>query len=66
MKKKRVIADRNLGGRTAWSSTVTVQCLIYPARFWYDGQFVENAKEDAAEVALQHLKKQQIQSAWLR
>ena len=26
------------------------------ARFWYDGQFVNNAKEDAAEVALIQLK----------
>ena len=25
------------------------------ARFWYDGQYVNNAKEDAAEVALQQL-----------
>lgn len=25
------------------------------ARFWYDGQFVNNAKEDAAEVALTQL-----------
>lgn len=40
------------GGRTAWSSTVTVQGQNIPARFWYDGQHVNNAKEEAAEVAL--------------
>ena len=44
------------GGRTAWSSTVTIGGKNIPARFWYDGPFVENAKEDAAEVALQHLR----------
>jgi hypothetical protein len=44
-----------LGGRTAWSSTVTVQGQNIAARFWYDGQHVNNAKEDAAEVALKHL-----------
>lgn len=46
------------GGRTAWSSTVTIQDpqsigrnLNLAARYWYDGQFLNNAKEDAAEVA---------------
>lgn len=43
------------GGRTAWSSTVTVQGQNISARYWYDGQYVNNAKEDAAEVALKHL-----------
>jgi hypothetical protein len=43
------------GGRTAWSSTVTVQGQNISARFWYDGEHVHNAKEDAAEVALKHL-----------
>jgi hypothetical protein len=43
------------GGRTAWSSTVTVQGQAIAARYWYDGQYVNNAKEDAAEVALKHL-----------
>ncbi len=28
---------------------------IVQARYWYDGQYVNNAKEDAAEVALQQL-----------
>ena len=40
------------GGRTAWSSTVTVYGSTHAARFWYDGKNVQNAKEDAAEVAL--------------
>jgi len=40
------------GGRTAWTSTVTIQSHNIPARNWYDGQFINNAKEDAAEVAL--------------
>lgn len=26
-----------------------------PARYWYDGQYVNTAKEDAAEAALQKL-----------
>lgn len=43
------------GGRTAWSSTVEVQGITIPARFWYDGQYIHNAKEDAAEVALQRI-----------
>lgn len=41
-----------IGGRTAWTSTVTIQGHNIPARNWYDGQFLNNAKEDAAEVAL--------------
>lgn len=50
----------NTGGRTAWSSTVTVQGIptAIAARYWYDGQFVNNAKEDAAEVALKMLSQQ--------
>lgn len=27
----------------------------FQARFWYDGQYVQNAKEDAAEVALRQM-----------
>ena len=49
------MSDRR-GGRTAWSSTVTIKGnQVVNARFWYDGQYVNNAKEDAAEVALQQL-----------
>jgi hypothetical protein len=43
------------GGRTAWSVIVTVQGQSIAARYWYDGQYVNNAKEDAAEVALKRL-----------
>jgi hypothetical protein len=46
------------GGRTAWSSTVTISGQTIPARYWYDGQYVNNAKEDAAEYALKLLQKQ--------
>lgn len=28
------------------------------ARYWYDGQYIHNAKEDAAEVALKKLNEQ--------
>jgi len=50
----QIMSDRR-GGRTAWSSTVTVQGQNISARFWYDGEHINNAKEDAAEVALKHL-----------
>ncbi|KKY27079.1 hypothetical protein UCRPC4_g01304 [Phaeomoniella chlamydospora] len=50
-----IVSDRR-GGRTAWSSTVTIRGRNIAARFWYDGQFINNAKEDAAEVALNLLK----------
>ena len=46
-----------LGGRTAWSSSVTVQGAQFQARYFYDGQYINNAKEDAAEVALNALLK---------
>ena len=49
-------ADRHTaGGRTAWSCVITMQNTTFPARFWYDGQYVNNAREDAAEKALQAL-----------
>ena len=44
------------GGRTAWSSTVTVEDWNCSARLWYDGQFIQNAHEDAAEVMLTKLR----------
>ncbi|KAI9678853.1 MAG: hypothetical protein M1817_005913 [Caeruleum heppii] len=50
-----IVSDRR-GGRTAWSSTVTIEGQSIQARYWYDGQYVHNAKEDAAEVALQQLR----------
>ncbi|KAK2760186.1 hypothetical protein FQN54_002253 [Arachnomyces sp. PD_36] len=46
------------GGRTAWSARVNIQGQLYSARYWYDGQYVNNAKEDAAEVALGKLSSQ--------
>lgn len=49
-----IVSDRR-GGRTAWSSTVVVSGQSISARYWYDGQYVNNAKEDAAEVALRIL-----------
>jgi hypothetical protein len=44
------------GGRTAWSASVTIQGHKFAARYWYDGDYIDNAKEDAAEVALIWLK----------
>jgi hypothetical protein len=46
---------RHVGGRTAWSSRVTVHGSVHSARFWYDGKNLNNAKEDAAEVAVNWL-----------
>ncbi|KAF2235528.1 hypothetical protein EV356DRAFT_111117 [Viridothelium virens] len=54
-----IVSDRR-GGRTAWSCTVLVEGHYIPARYWYDGQYVHNAKEDAAEVALQRLRGAQV------
>ncbi|OCL09261.1 hypothetical protein AOQ84DRAFT_375957 [Glonium stellatum] len=48
------VSDRR-GGRTAWSSIVVIQGRQIAARYWYDGRYVEQAREDAAEVALQML-----------
>jgi len=49
-----VVSDRR-GKRTAWSCTVNVGGQNIPARYWYDGQYVNTAKEDAAEAALKKL-----------
>ncbi|PVH98013.1 hypothetical protein DM02DRAFT_475026, partial [Periconia macrospinosa] len=46
-----IVSDRR-GGRTAWSCTLSVAGETFAARYWYDGQYVQNAKEDAAELAL--------------
>lgn len=46
-----LVSDRR-GGRTAWSATVTVNGHNVAARYWYDGQYTNNAREDAAEVML--------------
>ncbi|EAS29896.3 uncharacterized protein CIMG_08642 [Coccidioides immitis RS] len=52
-----LVSDRR-GGRTAWSSSVTIQGTNFAARYFYDGQYLHNAKEDAAEVALTCLNSQ--------
>jgi hypothetical protein len=46
----QMFSDRR-GGRTAWSSKVVVDGHCLAARYWYDGRFLNNAKEDVAEVA---------------
>lgn len=44
------------GGRTAWSCGIVIGPAIeVNARLWFDGQYVENAAEDAAELALKRL-----------
>ncbi|KAL8418303.1 hypothetical protein RB594_001783 [Gaeumannomyces avenae] len=48
--KYQLSSDRR-GGRTAWSSSVIVHGSTHAARFWYDGKNINNAREDAAEVA---------------
>lgn len=48
------VSDRR-GYRTAWSSLATVNGCSIPAYYWYDGQFIKNAREDAAEAALRIL-----------
>ncbi|KAJ1324820.1 hypothetical protein MN608_09524 [Microdochium nivale] len=55
----QIVSDRR-GGRTAWSSTVTVYGEQISARFWYDGKHLNNAKEDAAEAALNWMTKRSI------
>jgi len=57
-----LLSDRR-GGRTAWSAKVIIGsremgiAQALSARFWYDGQYAQNAFEDVAEVALNLLKK---------
>ncbi|CEL02388.1 hypothetical protein BJX68DRAFT_219627 [Aspergillus pseudodeflectus] len=47
-------SDRR-GGRTAWSCSVVVHGTTFHSRYWFDGEYVENAMEDAAEVAIKVL-----------
>ncbi|KAL2198002.1 hypothetical protein P885DRAFT_33702 [Corynascus similis CBS 632.67] len=48
----QIVSDKR-GGRTAWSSELEFEKkLKFHARFWYDGNNINNAKEDVAEVAL--------------
>ncbi|KAF2733030.1 hypothetical protein EJ04DRAFT_298764 [Polyplosphaeria fusca] len=44
------VSDRR-GGRTAWSCVAVVQGTHYSARFWYDGQYADQSREDASEMA---------------
>ncbi|TQS31410.1 hypothetical protein Golomagni_08304 [Golovinomyces magnicellulatus] len=50
----QLISDRR-GGRTAWSSRVTINTKTISARYWYDGKNVNIMKEDAAECAVNWL-----------
>ena len=52
------LSDRR-GGRTAWSSTVNVAGEIFAAFYWYDGTYIQNAMEDAAQIALKSLSTQE-------
>jgi len=47
-------SDRR-GSRTAWSRSVEVGGQVFTARYWWDGTYIHNANEDAAEVALERL-----------
>jgi len=60
-----IVSDRR-GGRTAWSATVTIQGQNVAARYWYDGQFLNNAKEDAAEVACTKIRNPSITNSTFR
>lgn len=55
--RSRKGTDMQIGGRTAWSTIAVINNIQYPARFWYDGSRMEQAKEDAAEYALGLLEK---------
>jgi len=48
-------AKSGAGGRTAWSTMVTVNGMNFQARFWYDGTYLPQAKEDCSEIALRAL-----------
>ncbi|EEQ29476.1 conserved hypothetical protein [Microsporum canis CBS 113480] len=52
-----LVSDRR-GGRTAWSSSVSIQGSSFSARYFYAGEYINNAKEDAAEVAFTQLNSQ--------
>ncbi|KAG5949447.1 hypothetical protein E4U53_005876 [Claviceps sorghi] len=57
----QIVSDRR-GGRTAWSSRVTVHGQTLAARYWYDGKNLNNAREDAAECAINWLAAATFQS----
>lgn len=37
---------------------------VFQARFWYDGKNLNNAKEDAAELALRYVSSSNPSSPW--
>ncbi|KAK7518375.1 hypothetical protein IWX49DRAFT_592791 [Phyllosticta citricarpa] len=56
-------SDRR-GGRTAWSCTVYIGPHHFAeATYWYDGKYVDKAKDDAALNMLQKLEKGMIPQA---
>ncbi|KAE8148399.1 hypothetical protein BDV25DRAFT_18888 [Aspergillus avenaceus] len=57
-----IVSDRR-GGRTAWSSYVTLPGRQLQGRYWYDGAYIDNAKEDAAEVAMIFINRAQSQQS---
>ncbi|KAI0543814.1 hypothetical protein F4679DRAFT_80829 [Xylaria curta] len=60
----QLVSDRR-GGRTAWSSVVVVYGKRFEARYWYDGNNLHNAREDAAEAAFTWLSTSSgLSSAW--
>ncbi|KAF7559987.1 hypothetical protein G7046_g4168 [Stylonectria norvegica] len=59
----QIVSDRR-GGRTAWSSRVTVHGKTMSARYWYDGKNLNNAREDAAECAVNWLMSSNGNWAW--
>ncbi|KAF4595604.1 hypothetical protein GQ602_001217 [Ophiocordyceps camponoti-floridani] len=59
----QLVSDRR-GGRTAWSSRVIVHGKTLEARYWYDGKNLNNAREDAAECAINWLSASSGNSSW--
>ncbi|KAI1129900.1 hypothetical protein F5Y10DRAFT_140790 [Nemania abortiva] len=47
----QLVSDRR-GGRTAWSTVITVYGRAIQARYWYDGNNIHTSREDAAEAAM--------------
>ncbi|KAF2752629.1 hypothetical protein EJ05DRAFT_270804 [Pseudovirgaria hyperparasitica] len=43
------------GRRTAWSSLVGIGRFAFSCRFWFDVNYIKNADDDAAELALGYL-----------
>ncbi|KAL4932303.1 uncharacterized protein BDV17DRAFT_287831 [Aspergillus undulatus] len=60
--KYNTFSDRR-GGRTAWSCHVIAKGRTFAARYWFDGDYVQNAMEDAAEVALKEIDREARQQS---